>query len=222
MPSFRPRRSLRPVRPRLTRRAVLWYVAAAALTIVTAVVVDTALRRAEAAEAALGRTRSVVLVARSVAAGDEVQADDLRRETWPVALVPEGAFTEPPVGEVALVDLWPGEPVLEARVGGGEAGGVAALLERGQRAVPVPVVVPGLPLDVGDRVDVVAGGTPGVGPTGELPGASSVPDLLAADAAVVHVGEEAVVVAVSPTAAAEVAAALTVGPVVLVLRPPGG
>lgn len=222
MPPFRPRRSLRPVRPRLTRRALLWYAAAVALTIGTAVVADSALRRAAATEAALGTTRSVAVVASAVAAGEEVGEGEVRVERWPAALVPEGAASRPPVGEVALVDLWPGEPVLARRVGGSGAGGVAALLGPGERAVPVPIVVPGLPLEVGDRVDLLAGGAAGGGPTGDLPTSSSLPDLLATDAAILHVGEEAVVVAVSPTAAAEVAAALTAGPVVVALRPPGG
>ncbi len=222
MPPFRPRRSLRPVRPRLTRRAVLWYLAAVALTIATAVVADSALRRAAATEAALGSTHPVAVVVRPVAAGQEVGEGDVTVERWPVALVPEGARADAPVGEVALTGLWPGEAVLDGRLAGSGEGGVAALLEPGQRAVPVPVVVPGLPLQVGDRVDLVAGGAPGAGPMGDLPSTSGVPDLLATDAAVVHVDDEAVVVAVSPTAAAEVAAALTAGPIVAALRPPGG
>jgi Flp pilus assembly protein CpaB len=201
---------------------VLWYAAAVALTVATGLVVDSALRRAEATEAALGRTRSVVVVARPVAAGDALDEGDVRVERWPVALVPDGAADRRSLGEVALVDLWPGEPLLADRIGTGGADGVAALVDAGRRAVPVPVVVPGLPLDVGDRVDVLAGGAAGGGPAGDLPGSAPAADLVAADATVVHVDEEAVVVSVSPSAAVDVAAALASGPVVLALRPPGG
>ena len=96
--------------------------------------------------------------------------------------MPEGALGQSPEGEVALVDLLPGEPVLGARIGGAGAIGPAALLDDGQRAVAVPVVVAGLPLAVGDRVDVLVGGGLGGGPDGDLPTGGSGPDAVARDA----------------------------------------
>lgn len=219
---FRPRRSLRPVRPRLPRRALLWYLAAAAVTAATGLTLQGALHRAAEAEAAYGQTRSVVVVVRAVGAGEAVEAADVEVQRWPRALVPETALIRPPVGLRALVSLEEGEVVLATRLSGSADEGPAALLAPDQRGVAVPVAVPGLPLEVGDHVDVLVGGAVGGGPDGDLPVGARRPDVVAADAAVMGVGEEAVVLAVPRNAAADVAAALTQGPVVLALRPLGG
>lgn len=218
----RPRRSLRPLRPHLSRRAVLWYVAAAALAILTAVVVHRALDQAARAEAAYGETRSVAVVMQAVEAGDPVTPDDVEARRWPRSLVPPAALSQIPVGRTALVDLSPGEVVLSGRVGGDGAEGPAALLEPGQRALAVPLAVPGLPLAIGDVVDVLAGGAPGGGPRGDLPVDLGGADVVATGATVVRAGEEIAVLAVDRDAAADIAAALTTGPVVVALRPPGG
>lgn len=221
MPPYRPRRSLRPVRPRLPRRALPWYAAAVGLSVLTGALVVGALQRAAEAEAAYGATRPVAVVTRAVAAGDTVEPADVAVERWPTALAPPTAERAPPAdGTVALASLAPGEPLLDGRLSTGTRG-PAALLGADERAVPVPITVPGLELAVGDRVDVLGGGAPGGGPVGDLP-VRVEPDVVAADAEVVAVGDEAVVVAVDASAAAAVAAALTSGPVLLALRPPGG
>lgn len=218
----RPRRSLRPLRPRLPRRALLWYLAAAALALTTGLAVQGALARASEAEAAYGRTRAVVVVTRAVEAGQAVVAADVEVRRWPQALAPDGALGAAPTEATALVDLVPGEALLAHRLSDDGASGPAALLDPGQRAVPVPLAVPGLPLSPGDRVDVLAGGAPGGGPAGDLPVDLGAADVVAADATVVGLTEEVVVLAVERTAAADIAAALTQGPVVVALRPPGG
>jgi hypothetical protein len=69
----------------------------------------------------------------------------------------------------------------------------------------------GLPLRVGDRVDVLATFDPGVSGDGEPTFA------VARGAVVVHVGKEAVTVAVAEAAAPKVAYALAAGTVTLVL-----
>lgn len=220
MPPFRPRRSLRPLRPRLPRRALPWYVAAAVLTVLTAGFVHGALQRAAAAEAAYGTTRRVVVATASVAVGDPVDGSVAAVRPLPLALVPGGALTALPDGRRALVALSPGEVVLGRRVSGSDAAGPAGLLAPGQRAVPVPLAVPGLPLAPGDRIDLVAGGAPGGGVDGDLPVAPSGPDVVATDALVLTADDEVAVVAVPAPAAAVVAAALTTGPLVPALRPP--
>lgn len=219
MTAYRPRRSLRPVRPRLPRRALPWYAAAVGLSVLTGALVTGALQRAAEAEAAYGTTHPVVVVSRALAAGEPIGPGDLTVERWPSALVPASAERAPPEGAVALVDLEPGEALLTGRTSSG-AEAPAALLAPDERAVPVPVTVPGLELHVGDRVDLLGGGAPGGGPAGDLPVRVEA-DIVAADAGVVAVGEETVVVAVDVAAAADVAAALTAGPVLLALRPPG-
>lgn len=218
---FRPRRSLRPVRLRLPRRAVLWYLAAVALTVATALVVDGALSRAQAAEAAYGEAQSVVVVARPVKAGAVLGRDDLEVRPWPRALAPDDALSQPPTGRTALVALAPGEALVGSRVSGTDATGPAGRLGADERAVSVPVAVPGLPLEFGDSVDVLAGGAVGGGPDGDLPVGARAPDVVATGATVLGAEEETVVLAVQRGEAADVAAALTAGPLVLALRPPG-
>ncbi|HEX7135753.1 MAG TPA: hypothetical protein VF228_24455 [Iamia sp.] len=220
MPPFRPRRSLRPLRPRLPRRALPWYAAAAVLTVLTAVFVHGALQRAAAAEAAYGSTRRVVVATDAVAVGDPIDRSVATVRSFPRALVPDGAIEALPDGRRTLVALSPGEVVLDRRVSGSDATGPAGLLAPDERAVPVPVAVPGLPLVPGDRVDLVAGGAPGGGIEGDLPVGPSGPDVVATDALVLAADEETVVVAVPAAVAADVAAALTTGPLVPALRPP--
>ncbi|HEU5151579.1 MAG TPA: SAF domain-containing protein [Iamia sp.] len=220
MPPFRPRRSLRPLRPRLPRRALPWYAAAALLTVLTAVFVHGALQRATASEAAYGATQPVVVATTAVAVGDTLDPSVATVRSLPRAVVPDGALAELPDGRRSLVALARGEILLHDRVSGSDAAGPAGLLAPDQRAVPVPIAVPGLPLAVGDRVDLVAGGAPGGGVDGDLPIGPTEPDVVAADALVLVAEEETVVVAVPAPVAAEIAMALTTGPLVPTLRPP--
>lgn len=218
---FRPRRSLRPVKPRLPRRALLWYLAAAGLVVATGLVVDGSLRRAAEAEASYGQSGPVVVVTRAVEAGEVIEGDDVRAQRWPRALTADGAVTAAPTGRVALVDLRAGELLLRSRVSGSSQAGPSALLGPEQRAVPVPITVPGLPLEPGDRVDVIAGAAVGGGPEGDLPVATGDPDVIATAAGVLRADDETVVLAVDGRVAADIAAAVSQGPVVLALRPPG-
>lgn len=220
MPPFRPSRSLRPERPRIPRRALPWYAAAGLLALLTALLVHGSLERAAAAEAAYGTTRPVVVVSRPVPAGAALTARDVTVADWPVALAPEGALDRLPHPATATVALLPGEPLLADRVAGHGRTGPAALLGRGERAVVVPLAVTGLPLEVGDSVDVIAGGVYGGGPDGDLPVGPDA-SVVAAGARVLTVLDEQVVVAVRAATAVDVAAALGQGPVVVALRPPG-
>jgi Flp pilus assembly protein CpaB len=190
------------------------------LTVLTAGFVHGALQRAAAAEASYGSTRRVVVATATIAVGDPIDATVAELRLLPRALVPVGALAEVPVGRRALVALAAGEVVLAHRVSGSRRAGPAGLLEPGQRAVPVPIAVPGLPLAPGDRVDLVAGGAPGGGVDGDLPVGPTGPDVVATDARVLVVEDEAVVVAVEASTAADVAAALTTGPLVPAHRPP--
>lgn len=220
MPPYRPRRALAPLRARLPRRAIAWYAAAAALTLLTAAVVHGSLRRAAEAEAAYGATVPVAIVTAEVEPGEIVDSGVAEVRSWPRALAPDGAVDHLPE-RASLVSLSPGEVVLDRRLAGPGAVGPVALLGPGERAVPVPVAVPGLPVEVGDRIDLVAGGMPGAGPAGDLP-VTARPDVVAVDAAVLAVTDETLVAALDAADAADVAAALTVGPLMVALRPPGG
>jgi len=86
---------------------------------------------------------------------------------------------------------------------------VASRVPAGRRAVAVPTVA-GLPVEVGDRVDVLA--TFDTGATGAEPTI-----VVARDALVVAHEDDAVTVAVEQDAAPRVAYALAVGTITLVL-----
>jgi len=125
----------------------------------------------------------------------------------PIALLPRRALATLPPDAVAAVDLTPGEIVLAQRLTGRST--VAARLPSGTRAVAVPTGG-GLPLEIGDRVDVLATfdtGDPAAEPTLAV----------ASDALVLAVDEDAATVAVSQSAAPRVAYALAVGTITLVL-----
>ncbi|HEX4906943.1 MAG TPA: SAF domain-containing protein [Acidimicrobiales bacterium] len=191
-PAARARRRLR-LRP---RRPLPFWLAALALTSLTVSAVS---RVADAA--AVERDRWGERLEVLVATADLEPGDELRGElrSVPAALVPAGAVTSPPDGEVVTSWIGAGEIVLAARLAPAGLSPVAALLPAGTRGVAVPIGMAPLPVEVGDRVDVH--GT----------------TRLAADALVVAVSEEAITVAVDAADAARVAYEAPNGTVTLVL-----
>ncbi len=140
----------------------------------------------------------------------------------PVAVVPGDALVEAPVGRVALVALFPGEPVLADRVAPDGLRGVAALLPPGTRALTVPTGPGSPPVVEGDVVDVLVTVDPGGGdPGGGDPGGGDPTFPLVELAPVVAVGEAGTTIAVPTVDAARVAFALAAGRVTLALAAPG-
>lgn len=194
-PAARARRRLR-LRP---RRPLPFWLAALALTALT---VSTVSRVADAAVAERERwgERLEVLVATADLEPGDALRGDLR--AVPAALVPAGAVTSAPDGELVASWIGAGEIVLAVRLAPAGLSPVAALLPAGTRGVAVPLGMAPLPVEVGDRVDV-HGST-----------------RLAADALVVAVREEAITVAVDAADAARVAYEAANGTVTLVLTAP--
>lgn len=171
-------------------------------------------------------TRPVVVAARALAAGDEVQANDLRVAQWPVSLW-AGAFMGDPselVGRRLAVGIPVDVPVTSAHTVGP---GVASGAPPGSVVVIVPIIDAGVAamLRPGDRVDLVATTTD---PTGMHPRAH----VVARDVAVLaHPPRDGggmlmapqsdsalLVVAVAPAAATEVIAASAWSPLNVLLR----
>lgn len=217
MPALPPRPSLRGGRPRL-RRPVPYWVAAGLVALLTAVLVGRLVADAAAERDRWGELRPTLVATADVAGGQALGRGDVTVRKLPVALVPRDALRSLPAGAVAAVDLAEGEAVLEHRIGGAGSSVVAARLPAGSRGVAVPAAG-GLPLEVGDRVDVLVTFDPDLGAEGEPTFA------VARSALVVHVGDDAVTVAVDEAEAAKVAYALAAGSVTLVLSgtssPPG-
>ena len=195
---------------RLRRRPIPWWAGALVLAGLTAVVVGRLTGDAAAARSRWGDTVAVAVATADVAPGEPLVAE-VRR--LPRALVPAGATTE--TTGVAAAHVAAGEVVVEARLAPAGTSPVAALVPPGWRALAVPSG-DGLPLEVGDVVDVLATVDP----------QSSVPTVVVArEALVVHVGEQAATVAVPVELAPRVAFAVAAGAVALALSgassPPG-
>jgi hypothetical protein len=106
------------------------------------------------------------------------------------------------------------EPVVEPRSADPGPGAVAARLPPDTRALAIPVTLGAPPVEVGDRVDLLAVIDPTIvdgGPAG----------LVARRALIVHHTDELVTVAVERDEVADVALALAAGNVVLALAGPG-
>lgn len=201
---------------RRARRPLPFWVAAAVLAAITGLTVARLVGSADAATARYGDARPALVATRDLPPGTVVAVDDAEVRLLPAALVPPGALDGPAVGRVVVGAVHVGEAVLEPRLAPGAPSPTAALLRPGTRGVAVPSGDGGLPLEVGDLVDVLA--TVGAGVAGD--GDPTFP--VARLAEVVAVGESAVTLAVAEGDAARVAYALATGAVTLVLAPPPG
>lgn len=199
-----------PARFPILRLPPLRLVLAVALALACSLVVLRATGRAEAAVDRYGRQATAWVVRSDLVPGDAIGAGDVTAELRPAAFVPAGAVADDPTGRRAAGLLRPGEVVVEHRLAGGDRRGAAALVPQGWRAVAVPALEAALPVEVGQRVDVLAAMDPsGTGPVGTV---------VAPDGVVVHVADDGTVtVAVPPSQAGRVIAALASGLVALAL-----
>lgn len=208
MPTLLPRPQPRS-RLRLRRRPLPYWLVATVVALATAGLVARLLGDAAAERARWGELRTTLVATADVRGSQPLTAGAVAERRLPRALVPPGALRSLPPGAVAAVDIHRGEAVLAARLVGPGSSAVAARLPAGTRGVAVPTGS-GLPLEVGDRVDVLA--------TFDDVAADGEPTFpVARGAVVVHVGGDAVTVAVAESAAPKVAYALAAGAVTLVL-----
>jgi len=199
-----------PARFPIVRRPPLRLVVAALVAVLCGLVVLRATDRAEAAAARYGSVAGAWVATTALRPGEVVGAGDVAREVRPVGFVPAGAVTGDPVGRRVTAEVAAGEVVVEGRLAGGDRRGAAALVPEGWRAVAVPAVDAALPVEVGQRVDVVAATDAGDG--------GAVGAVVADDGVVVHVGDDGTVtVAVTRSAAPRIVAALSGGYVALAL-----
>lgn len=219
MPASRPRIARPdgrfPLAARFSRTRLTYWLVVLGLAAVTGVAVHLLIDQAAAARARFGETTTVLVARTALAPGDRLDGR-VERRRWPVALQPAGALTRAPARAVAIAPIGRGEVLVGARVSGHGRPGAAALLRPGDRAIAVPVAVAGLPLRVGDRVDVLAVFDAAV--DADAAPLDTGPGPVASDAVVVAVGAEAVTVAVDAGEAPALARALGAGTVVLALR----
>jgi Flp pilus assembly protein CpaB len=188
-------------RRRLRRHPVPYWLAAIALIALTVSTVAHVTDAAAAERARWGSLRPVLVAGRDLRPGDRVRGAHVRMV--PAALVPRGALTHT-TGATVVSWIGAGEVVLARRVTPAGLSATASRLPPGTRGIAVPVGQAPLPVEVGDRVDVVAAfDTDAV--------------TIAVGAVVVAEDESAVTVAVDRDDAADVAYAVTAAAVTLVL-----
>jgi Flp pilus assembly protein CpaB len=207
------RSSARPL-ARLRRRPSAYWLTAAAVAVLTALVVLRSVGRAEAGAARLGGLRPAFVARVTVPAGGTVHAGDVEVRRLPAALVPPGAAHDVAEGTRVADTIHEGEVVLGARLAPSGTSALAAALPPGTRGIAVPVDPAALPVEPGDVVDVLATFDP------DLAEGSDPTVAVARGAVVADVEEEAVVVAVTPAQAPRVAFAAASGAVALAVVAP--
>lgn len=198
---------------RLRRHPATRWVVAALVVVVPFTVAQRSAASAARERHRWGDTRVVAVARHRISIGDTISDDAVGTESWPAAVVPEGALETVPSGRTALATIEPGEAVLGARVAPDGAHGAAALVPSGWRALAIPVAPTVIALGVGDHVDLIAGFD--VGNSG---GDRSPSLVVARDAVVVAVDDQRVTVAVPDDDAERVAFAIVAGTVVPALR----
>ncbi|HEX6238667.1 MAG TPA: SAF domain-containing protein [Acidimicrobiales bacterium] len=218
--TVRARRAL--ARPRARRAGVLVLAAATGLTVALLV------GSVERARRQWGDTRPVAVARRDLHPGEVIDTATVELRHLPEVAVSSSALDHVPGGAIVRDPVTAGEPLVPARLAPMGLTGAAALVPDGHRAVAVPLGPTGAPpLQVGNRVDVLAvtGSDPGPG-VGPVPTGPAGPDAdggtgpafpVVEGARVIHVGDEAVTIAVPTEDAPGVALAVTRALAVLAL-----
>lgn len=197
---------------RAARRRVWGWVGAA----LVAVVVMSALDRAERDRASWGRTVDVVVARHDLGAGQPISHRSAVVERWPASLVADGALEELPDGRRLAAPVRAGELLVDDRLAPADAGPTGATLDVGEVVVSVPLGSPPAAPSPGDHVDLYAptGGEDPADPSFGLVGTSA--SRLATRARVLAVRPDAVDVVVRADEARAVATAVLGGMVALV------
>jgi Flp pilus assembly protein CpaB len=188
---------------------LLWWLAVVGLSLSVGLVLESGLSRAQADARRFGEPVRVVVAAVDLAAGAMAGPETVELRPWPAALVPTGALTTVPDGQVVSQAILAGEPVVEARLG------AEGLVPPRSRALALPTGPGALGVRVGDRVDLLATFDPLVAPAGEDPTVT-----VARAATVVAVRARSITVAVTEAETPRVAFALSQATITLALTPP--
>ena len=133
---------------RLNRRRL----SAIALALIAALITHRAIARAQATQASLGTTRSVLVATAPLEPGTFLSGDLFKLESRPVGLVPPGALDSPAAvdGLTVVAAIGAGEPIVDWRLSPGVLG-----LAANEVAVTIPVPLAPPPLAVGHIVHLV-------------------------------------------------------------------
>jgi Flp pilus assembly protein CpaB len=187
--------------PRLRYWPVTLCVAVAAGTITVSVLND-----ARSTVDAFGERRRVPVAVGDLAVGHTITGDDVEWRELP-RVSTDGAVDDDPVGRVVVERIFESEPIAAGRLAGAGAAGTGALVGIDHRALAVPIGVARPPLEVGDRVDVLAAPPFGAGRA----------EVVARAAVVVAQDDEVVTVAVAEPEVVRAARAILDGTATLAL-----
>jgi Flp pilus assembly protein CpaB len=203
----RPR--LRPARLRRWRRSpVAFWLIAAALACAAAGLVGHTASGADELRRSLGETRQVPVARHSLDRGDQIDDGDVDWRELPTAAVPDDV-AEQVDGRTVSQPINEHEPIADSRLAPDGIAGVAALLPAGSAAIAVPKSLGAPPVEVGDRIDLLAAGDASL--------AVGHADTVARDGMVVAVDDDVITVAIDEDQAPEAVAALATGAVVIAL-----
>jgi hypothetical protein len=188
---------LAQLRRALARRPWLYWAAVGALALLVGVLVSRATSQVEAARNAWGETRGVIVATVDVRPGEPLAGATEQRQL-PTPMVPVGAVGALEAGAMATQRIAVGEVVMAHDIGA--TAGPQTLIPEGWLAVPIAEPVPS-GVRTGDDVAVASGGV-----------------ILAADAIVVGVVGESVLVAAPGDEAPHVAQAAASGDVALLIK----
>ena len=195
-------RPLRRFRIVLATRPLAYWTLAALVAAGTGLVVQRVTAAAADARRQWGESRPTLVALRPLAVGDALDPTDVEVRAIPVGVRPDTALDAIPAdGRLVAAPVARNEIVTAARLGAGGRSGLAGLLPVGTRGVAVPTAPGAVPVQPGDRVDVIG------------------PERVVTGATVVRTADGAVVVAVDEVDAPVVARAVGDGQVTLVLDP---
>jgi Flp pilus assembly protein CpaB len=192
------------------------WAAAAVLAVAAVGLVTSATSRAHATLAGYGHLERVAVTTHRLDPGAVVGSGDVTWRELPPAAIAAEASTDSPVGRTVVAPMAAGEVVSRLRLAPDGLGPLAALVPAGDRAVAIPLRPSSLPLQPGDRVDVVAP-RPAAADRDGGAGRGGGATVVARAAPVLRVQSDSVVVAVPQGEREAVAAALAQGTPVLAL-----
>jgi Flp pilus assembly protein CpaB len=180
-----------------------WRALFAGGVLIAAVVAVDASQRAEVLRRQWGDAVAVATAALDLPAGRVLTAADLVLIELPASTLPEGAGVPARelVGRTVTQTVLAGETIVDRRLAPSGLGPTAALVPAGHRAVAVPAGGAMPPLATGDRVDLLATGTPAIGGSAPLAGMangalSDTVRVVARDVVVLDTTSEAITVVV--------------------------
>jgi Flp pilus assembly protein CpaB len=192
---------------RVRRRPVVYWTVVGVLALATGGALASVADEAGGRVIDTGEVRRVPVARATIEAGTALDDANIEWRSLPHAALPHDVASEVE-GRRARSTIYAGEPVLEPRLAEAGLGPVAARLPADTRALAIPLTLGAPPVEVGDRVDLLAVVDPML-VDGVPPGP------VARRAVVVHHTEELVTVAVERDEVDEVALALAAGNVVL-------